>query len=276
MLVSELVLSGLYRAATYRVESATRVLAGGQMLECHEVVTAEVTLLGREGTGFAFRLCTEPPQVQANNGVFTWANDVNAFLRDVVLLVNPQGRIAKVLNHAALLGKWPAHRQWLQQTYQEQPYAAGMLAYLDQAVHETGFLASQITANGLYDFLFPGLYGAHPKPEWTADKAIPNFFGTAALPLTLAISLQQRAANEPVLHTSGKLNEAAMDAPAFRRFLKDLTDAHDAETNLVADYESTYRLDESHWLTEAELFLAVQAGGSAYQYTLARHLTTQS
>lgn len=276
MSTTDLVLSGAPRAVTYRVESATRVVAGGQRLECHEVVEAEVVLLGREATGFVFRLRTEPPRIQANNGVFAWAHDVNAFLRDLVVLVDPRGRIAEVLNHAELLSKWPVHRQVLEQEYGQQPHAAGMLAYLDAAVHEPGFLASRIVGNGLYDFLFPGLYGAYPPAGLLTRKVLPNLFGSIDLPLVLTASLAElRVDGSSVLRLEGELDEAALDAPAFRRFLKDVADRHDVKADLVADYESTCRLDERHWLAESELFLAVQAGGTAYSYTLARHLTTQ-
>jgi hypothetical protein len=274
MLTVELVLPTLLRTISYRIESASRLLAVGQHLEYHEVTEAEVSCLGREENGVVFRLRTKPPQVQANNGIFGWANDVNAFLHDLVVLVSMSGDITQVLNHGDLRAKWPAHCSSLRSMYHQHPHADDTLSYIDQAIAEPDFLVSQIIANGLYDFLFPGLYGTYSLAEETpGSKTIPHLFGAVLLPLTLVSSVETELSGSATVRTYGDLDEEALNRDGFREFLKNLTDMHDVKTDLSADYEATYRLDRHHWLEEAETFLRVQAGGTAYSYTVARHLT---
>lgn len=273
MLTVEFGLPTSATACTYRIKSASRSLAAGNLLEYHEVTEVEMNYLGREENGVVFQVRFGSPQVQANNGVFAWATDVNAFLRDLILLVNPEGKIKQVLNHAELRAKWPSHHRALREAYRQHPHAEDALAYINQAIEEPQFLISQITANGLCDFLFPALCGTYPLHQETPSrKSISSLFGTVPLPLALASTAAVDDTGAVTLRTDGVLDEESLDRDGFRMFLKDLTDMHDVATDLTVEYETMYR-HHQQCLQEAEAFLHVQAGGTAYAYTVARHLT---
>jgi hypothetical protein len=263
------------RTKRYKVESATRLQQGGQVLEYHEVSQLELALLGTEKSSWIFCLTIQAVQTRGSNEVFTWARDVNALLDKLVFRVDASGRIAEVLNQAELLSRWPAHKQALQRAYGARAGAEAMLTALDQAVQTPGFLEKQLTANGLYDFLFPGLYGEYPSAGLPTSKTLRGFFGLLDLPLALRSQVEPAGTTgQPTLVRSvGQVDESRLDADGFRRFLKDATDRYDIKTDLKADYEATYQLDAQHWPLAADVFLAVAAGGTAYQYTLGRQLT---
>lgn len=263
------------RTKKYKVESATRIQQSGKVLEYHELAQVELALLGKEQGSWIFRLVTHSVQINSNNDIFAWARDVNALLNDLVLQVDLTGYIRGVLNHDALLKQWPAHRQMLQRIYGARIGAADMLAALDQALKTPAFLQQHLTTNGLYDFLFPGLYGEYNEPDSPTLKILSGFFGLLDLPLALHRQVAPATAANPSATVSwlGQVDERRLDEAGFRRFLKDATDSYNIKTDLLVDYEATYQLDSYHWPTSAELFLTVNAGGTAYAYTLGRQLT---
>lgn len=264
------------RARRYKLESATRVQQGSRLLEYHEVVHLELALLGVDQGAWVFQLATQPVQATATSEVFTWAREVNAFLDKLVLRINSTGCIEGVLNQEELRGRWPAHRRALQQTYGNRPGATATLLALDQAVQQPEFLHTQLITNGLYDFLFPGLYRNYTDLPLPTTKVLKGFFGLLDLPLTLHTALVPGTApsQEMTVRSVGQADTERLDNDGFRRFLKDVTDLYTIKTDLLADYEATYQLDSNRWLTTADLFLAVTAGGTAYRYTLARQLTS--
>lgn len=150
-----------------------------------------------------------------------------------------------------------------------------MLMALEQALQTPDFLKKQLSNSGLHDFLFPGLYGDYPGSSLSTSKVLSGFFGLLDLPLTLRSDLEPARTfdQQTTVHSLGQVDESQLDEDGFRRFLKDATDQYDIKTDLLADYESTYQLDAHHWPVAAELFLAVNAGGTAYEYVLGRQLT---
>lgn len=269
-------LSPIPQAKCYKLESATRLQQGGQVLEYHEVMHVDLALLGADQGAWIFQLTTQPVQAQATSEVFTWARQVNSFLDRLVLRVGRNGRIEGVLNQEELLSRWPAHKQALKRDFGDRPGANEMLLALDLAVKQPSFMLTQLTSNGIYDFLFPGLYEKYSQIPLSNSKIIKGFFGLLDLPLTLQNTLIPSAApgQSLAVRSLGQVDAQRLDEKGFRRFLKDANDLYNIKTDLLADYEATYQLDNDGWPVAADLFLAVTAGGTAYRYTLARQLTS--
>jgi hypothetical protein len=245
----------------YNLELVKRVVVKEIMFAGITKAEAEKQFLTKEQNAYSYNVSIENIVQQSNLKGDVWKKELAPLRSKIDLLTNNYGQINRVTNHGEVKQKWKELKQVLLKRNASQKDTTNIIKGVDKIVEDEKGFMDAISSEGIYDILFPLIYGDYQKED-IFHKVIPNVFNEYELPLKISRKLITNADQKKEVQFEGVLDEENFDPVRVSNFFKRLLDKYDLmASNIQISFYSSYELDDNNHIQFGGQYLLVEIPG---------------
>lgn len=245
----------------YNLELVKRIVVKEIMFAGITKAEVEKQFLAKRENEYSYKVSINAIAQQSNLKGDTWKKELAPLRSKLSLHTNDTGQINNLVNYDEVKEKWNKLRPILRKRNADQPDAENIIEGVDKIVEDEEKFIHTICAEGVYDILFPLIYGDYQN-ETTFYKVLPNVFNEYELPLKISRKLITNADQKKEVQFEGVLDEANFDALRVSNFFKRLFDKYDLmASNIQIRFYSSYELDDDNHIQFGGQYLLVEIPG---------------
>ncbi len=256
----------VYQNKTYRHQAKSIVATKDMMMKNSSETVIKKTYVQKNisGQGYIFDVETLSEKVGKESATAKLNADMNSLTKKMTVGTNLKGSFEKIYNKREVIDQWAkVKKKWKKEaTKEEREQVEKTISIVEQNL-ANGSFEKEVAQQGVFYFMFPGLYGDYPKEGTVVKRQLSKFLVTQPLPLKITYRLINKGNSKSpmVLEGVGEVDEDRLDSRQLAKLIRSIKDKLDMAVELQVDYRERLEFDRSHWLNKATQNVKVKIPG---------------